>query len=143
MTAIDPAADRLRRAAWMRSLVRELVMTKLTLDQQRTHDVEGIVAELLTWEDTRDWEFTGNEWAQFIERHEFDEHGMTEMGWVAAQARQRTGWVALIRRPNGELQQLSLKQGAPDQTAESVEQTLRDFVQFPEGTVISILPLVG
>lgn len=138
------ARKTLRNAAWQRSIARDLVMTKLTMEQCRTHDIDGIVADLLVWESPQDWEFTGTEWAAFIAPHEYDENGLTDAALAKALERSRSGWVAVIRRPGTEdVQTLNLKRGGDDATPESIEATLREFVNFPEGTSITILPLVG
>ncbi len=134
-------ANQMRKAALRRSLTRNFVHEYLG-EEANTYDVESLVTELITDYQTSE-DITGEEFWAIARRHEFDENGLTDAALAAALERSRTGWVALIRRPDGDVQQLSLKQGAPDQTEADVEKTLREFIQFPEGTVISILPLVG
>lgn len=138
------AAQRLRNDAFRRSMVREWLMDHMTVDECAQYDVEGIIGDLaVDYALGELQDITSKEFAAIIAPHEYDQNGLTDAALAKAIERSRSGWVALIRRPDGDIQQLSLKQGAPDQTAEDVEKTLREFIQFPEGTVISILPLVG
>ena len=134
-------ATQMRKAALRRSLTRNFVFEYLG-EEASAYDTESLITELIQDYQTSE-DITGEEFWTIARRHEFDENGLTDAALAAALERSQTGWVALIRRPDGDVQQLSLKQGAPDQTAEQVEATLREFIQFPEGTVISVLPLVG
>lgn len=133
----------LRRKALRRGNLRTFVQGWLGNDDYRSRfDVEGMVTEMERRDVDTD-EMTTTEFWDIAARHEFDDKGVTDAMLAEALERSHSGWVALVRRPDGDIQQLSLKKRSDDETAETVEQTLRDFVQFPEGAVISILPLVG
>jgi hypothetical protein len=139
---IEMDTSTFRTSALRLSQAREFVLTALDEDQIATHSVEDIVADLAAWS-PRDWEFTASEWARFIAPHEFDARGVTDAALAKALKNSQTGWVALIRRPDGDVQTMNLKKGVEGTTPETIEGILREFVNFPEGTSISILPLVG
>lgn len=133
----------IRRKAVRRSQLRDFVTGWLGgSDYRDRFDVEGMVDEMQRREADTD-EMTNTEFWDIAARHEFDDKGVTDAMLVAALERSRTGWLAVIRRPDGEIEQLSLNMGGADETEESVEARLRDVVQFPESTIISIFPLVG
>lgn len=133
----------LRRKALRRTNLRTLVQGWLGNDDYHGRfDVEGMVAEMERRDVDTD-EMTNTEFWDIAARHEFDDKGVTDAMLAAALERSRSGWVAIIRRSDGDIQQLSVNLGAADETPESVERRLRDVVRFPEGTVISIFPLVG
>lgn len=134
-------ANSLRADALYRSTLRDFVHRVLGEDAS-CYDTESIVRELVELGAEIDGMMPADLWP-IAARHEFDENGLTDAALAAAMKRSQTGWVAIIRRPDGDIQQLSLKQGEPDQKEEDVEKTLREFIDFPEGTMISIFPLVG
>jgi hypothetical protein len=106
------------------------------------YDVEGIVVELDQLDADTDL-ITPNEFYGVAARHEYDKNGTTDAALAKALERSQTGWIATIRRPDGEIQMLPLNMTREDDTAETVEARLREFVNFPEGTSMMILPLVG
>jgi hypothetical protein len=133
----------LRRKALRRANLRTFVQGWLGNDDYRSRfDVEGMVAEMERRDVDTD-EMTNTEFWDIATRHEFDDKGVTDAMLAAALERSHSGWVAIIRRSDGDIQQLSVNLGAAEETPESVERRLRDVVRFPEGTVISIFPLVG
>lgn len=135
------SATSIRTAAYRRSLARDYVMSRLTEDQAYTHDVDSIVMDLAASDGT-DYEFTAAEWAQLIAPHEFDERGITDAALLKALANSQTGWVAMTRTPDGDVQSFNVELSGGD-TPEAVEATLRKFIRYPEGTSITVLPLVG
>lgn len=133
----------LRRKAFRRANLRTFVQGWLGNDDYHGRfDVEGMVAEMERRDVDTD-EMTNTEFWDIATRHEFDDKGVTDAMLAAALEGSHSGWVAIIRRSDGDIQQLSVNLGAADETPESVERRLRDVVRFPEGTVISIFPLVG
>lgn len=135
------ASNNLRADALYRSQLRVHVHDTLG-DEASRYDVDGIVAALVEQQAHPSFVTSGEVW-DIAARHEYDEHGLTDAALAAAIERSRTGWVAMIRRPDGDTTILSLNLMDPKECAEDVEKRLRDFVKFPEGTRIQILPLVG
>lgn len=132
----------IRIAALRRTIALEFVLSKLTEDQRHAHDVTGIIADLVVWPNSQDWEFTATEWAEFIAPHEYDETGLTDAALAKALKNSQTGWVVLVRRPDEDVQVMSWE-NAKYTTPEAIEALVREFSRFPEGTSIMVLPLVG
>lgn len=132
----------LRLIALHRTIALEFVLAKLTEDQRHAHDVSSIVADLVVWSNTQDWEFTAKEWAEFIAPHEYDESGLTDAALAKALKNSQTGWVVMVRRPNEDVQVMNWE-NAKYEIPEAIEALVREFSRFPEGTSIMVLPLVG
>jgi hypothetical protein len=131
----------LRADARRRSQVRDMVLARLGEDHDG-FDVDGMVKDLARPD--IDFEtLTTSEFWDIAASHERDELGRTDAMLIAAIERSRTAWLALIRRPDSDIQTLVLNVIDPADTEKTVEARLREFVNFPEGTSISILPLVG
>lgn len=139
------SADTLWAAALRRSNLRVYVGYMITGTHNvdaMSYDIESLVTEL----DELNADLgviTPFAFWSIAARHEFDEHGTTDAALEKALVNSRTGWVAIVRRPDGDVQSLNLKQGDADATPASIEATLREFVSFPQGTSITVLPLVG
>jgi len=136
-----PAISR-RAAALRRSHVRTYVLFMLG-DETSSYDVDSLVLELVDMDDS-DYQSMGIEqfWT-IANRHEYDERGVTDAALAKAIEISTNGWFVTVTRPDGEIQTLTLKKVSASDTAETVEARLREFVQFPEGTSMMILPLVG
>lgn len=133
----------LRRKALRRANLRTFVQGWLGNDDYRSRfDVEGMVAEMERRDVDTD-EMTTTEFWDIATRHEFDDKGVTDAMLAAALEGSHSGWIALILRPDEDAQSLTLEKGVPGTTPETIEATLRKFIRFPEGTSISIFPLVG
>lgn len=130
--------------ALRRSQLRDFITGWLGRSDYRSRfDVEGMVTEMQAKDVDTD-EMTTTEFWDIATRHEYDDKGVTDAMLPAAIERSISGWVALITRPDEDrLQQLTLNLGADSETEADVERRLRDLIRFPEGTVISVLPLVG
>lgn len=131
-----------RQTPLARSTARTSLLEILTEDEFLTHDIESIVTEAVeAGMNVKDLGAT--ELATLLAPHEFDGYGDTAAALERALTRSQTGWVAMIRRPDEEdVQTLNLKYAAGD-THETIEAALREFIIFPEGTSVMILPLVG
>lgn len=136
------SATSLRAAAYRRSVAREFVMSHLTEDQAHTHDVDSIVMELAASEDQDFDTMNGEEFAALIRPHEYDANGLTDAALLKALANSQNGWVVITKTPNGDVQSFNVELSGGD-TPEAVEATLRKFIRYPEGTSITVLPLVG
>lgn len=136
------SATSLRAAAHRRSVAREFVMRNLTEDQCYLYDVDGIVADLAASEDQDFETMSGQDFIDLIRPHEFDERGLTDAALLKALANSQNGWVVISKTPDGDVQTFNVELSGGD-TPEAVEATLRKFIRYPEGTSITVLPLVG
>lgn len=135
------STDNLRAAALRRSKVRDFVHVWLRRDAAR-FDTTALVTEIMDSEDRMYGDMESKDFWKIARRHEFDEDGLTPAILEKALDAE-ANWIAVIRRPDGEVQTLNLDKGDESTTPETIEATLRKFVNFPEGTSITILPLVG
>jgi hypothetical protein len=129
------------RAALQRSHVRNYVEFMLG-EEASQYDTEALINELNASDDRDYRSMTPENFREIAKRHEYDANGVTTAE-LAKAVQNTVGWVAIVRRPNGDVDQMTLKPGKPGTTAEDIEATLREFVNFPEGTSIMVLPLVG
>lgn len=130
----------IRKAALRRNRVRDFVNFMLG-EVANLYDVEALVSQLADdYTDLEIQDLTGREFNDLAADHEFDEYGFTAAHYDIA-AERDSGWLVQVRRPGEDVQVMHLSKGVGNPTAEQVEQTLREFVQFPERTEIVVIEL--
>lgn len=137
-----------RQLSYARSIARDFVY-KIAGDEPARFNIEAIVIDLVEMNTTGFSSFYEDmgtvELSQVMGRHEYDEHGVTEAQYEVAMAKavaNPTGWVAMIRYPE-RADMMDLKLRPELDSPEKVEAHLRDFVNFPDGTLITIFPKIG
>lgn len=127
-----------------RSITRLFIIERMGEDALR-YDVESFVTDLLNRTDMLGemYDLTVTEFWDLAGRFEFDSNGLTDAMLEEALAISQTGWVAMIRRPTGDVDMIDmvLKPGVPLPTETQVSTLL--MLTQPAGTEINVLPLVG